>query len=149
MNVLATKYLQNMLAEKNVILTSGEYIIDLEAKIWLDQVCETIKNVVGDQPKMRIYPYRKDRCNYLALDFDESNTDTSGRLRRWFSLTIVIAPYGKIKLDRPEADDKDLVPTIRDSFDAITIAAHLASRLKAEVAFNLPFPIANPANGEE
>ena len=125
----------------DIILTNGEFIIDQVAKDWLDQVCRTIKDAVGDHPTMRMYPYRKDRCNYLAVDFDKRHTDAFGQPRKWFSLTIAIAPYGKMRLDCPEIGCKDLVPTIRDSFDAITIAAHLASRLRAEVAFNLPLPI--------
>ncbi|MGC9217589.1 hypothetical protein [Acidithiobacillus sp.] len=132
------------MVKDDIILTNGEYIIDHEAKDWLDQVCRTIKDAVGNHPKMRMYPYRKDRCNYLAVDFDEHNTDASGRPRKWFSLTIAIAPCGKVTLDRPEIGCNDLVPTIRDSFDAITIVAHLASRLRAEVAFNLPLSIAEP-----
>jgi len=128
----------------DIILTSGEYIIDPEAKDWLDRVCRTINDAVGDYPKMRVYPYRKDRCNYLALDFDECNTDASGRSRRRFSLTIAIVPYGKNSLNYPEVGCNDLDSTILDSFDAITIAAHLALRLRAEVAFNLPLSMIAP-----
>lgn len=128
----------------DIILTNGEFIIDHEAKVWLGQICRAIKDAVGDHPKMRVYPYRKDRCNYLAVDFDERHTDTSGQPPKWFSLTIAIAPHGKMKLDCPEIGCKDLVPTIRDSFDAITIVAHLASSLRANVSFNIPLPRVAP-----
>jgi hypothetical protein len=126
--------------KNDTVLTSGEYLVDPETKDWLDRVCRTIHEAVGDRPKMRMYPYRKDGCNYLALDFDERDTGSSGRSGRWFSLTIAMVPYGKNSLDYPEIGCNDLSVTILDSFDAITIAAHIASRLKAEVAFNLPVP---------
>ncbi len=128
----------------DTILTNGEFIIDHETEDWLDQLCKTIKDTVGDHPTMLMYPYRKDRCNYLAVDFDERLTEGSGQTRKGFSLTIAVAPYGKTRLDYPGIGCKDLVPTIRDSFDAITIAAHLGLRLRAEVAFNLPLPIVAP-----
>jgi hypothetical protein len=121
----------------DIILTNGEFIIDHEAKVWLDQVCGTIKDAVGDHPKMRMYPYRKDGCDYLAMDFDESVGNVTGRKPNGFSLTIAIAPYGKCELEIPKVGCQELVPTIRDSLDAITIAGILATRLNATVFFNL------------
>lgn len=122
------------------ILTNGDLLLDQNLANWIDKMVAYLLENVGESPVVWISTYRRDGASYLAVDFRNQNIfRETGYLKKFFSLTILSSDVlAKMDLELPKSGDRDLSIAVQDGLDSITIAAHLANRLRARIIeFNL------------
>lgn len=85
---------------------------------------------------MRMYAYRNNRVEYLAMDFDPTKPAQRGKIHGGFSITMSVHSADKVGLDVPGEGVFELEPSVSNWVDALTLANMLCQKLGAKVEFN-------------
>ncbi|ACK79511.1 hypothetical protein RU820_05920 [Acidithiobacillus ferrooxidans] len=113
-------------------LTSDGKPADPITKDWIDQIADAIRKRCGKYPRMRMYAYRNNGTDYLAMDFDP----TEPEIRGGFSITMSVSGQDKVSLELPKKGEFEIVPGVTDWVDAMTLANLLCQSLVAWTEFN-------------
>ena len=114
------------------VLTSDGKPTDPATKDWIDQIADAIRKRCGEYPRLRMYAYRNNRTDYLAMDFDP----TEPEIRGGFSITMSFSGQDKVSLELPKKGEFEIVPGVTDWVDAMTLANLLCQSLVAWTEFN-------------
>ena len=63
------------------VLTSDGKPTDPATKDWINQIADAIRKRCGEYPRLRMYAYRNNRTDYLAMDFDPTEPEICGGAR--------------------------------------------------------------------
>ncbi|MBU2772458.1 hypothetical protein HMI48_00585 [Acidithiobacillus ferrooxidans] len=88
------------------VLTSDGKPTDPATKDWIDQIADAIRKRCGEYPRLRMYAYRNNRTDYLAMDFDP----TEPEIRGGFSITMSVSGQDKVSLELPKKGEFEIVP---------------------------------------
>ncbi len=114
------------------VLTSDGKPTDPATKDWIDQLADAIRKRCGKYPRMRMYAYRNNGTDYLAMDFDPTEPEIYGG----FSITMSVSSQDKVSLELPKKGEFEIVPGVTDWVDAMTLANLLCQSLVAWTEFN-------------
>lgn len=120
-----------------IILTASAYAVTTpEVKSWVDAVGNAILSRCGPRPSLKMYAYRHDLVDFLALDFDKTTAAPRGKVYGGFSITMSAHPDDKINLEVPSERVFEIQPSVNNWVDALNLAQMLCAKVEASLSFN-------------
>lgn len=118
------------------VLTFDGKPLNSATKDWLDLLADVIRRRCGDRPVMKMYAYRHCTVEYLAMDFDPTTPAPRGKVNGGFSITMSVHGADSQRLELPTERVFEVVLSMKNWVDALTIANLLCRSLGSAVEFN-------------